>query len=157
MTGVNGALGLLAREGENGQVIEHRGRVIGRSGGLVPTITCTDPVAEWDKIGVQWVLNNATLGTILRTCVENPTGACATGIICHIDEPIDSSPAVATSVYPTIKQGSKGDYVKKAQDLLNSWGCSPQIDVSGTGYGRNTWSWPMNFAPRTPVLKSWCF
>jgi hypothetical protein len=40
---------------------------------------------------VEWQLNNATIGQIIRHVVENPTGKYPTGVVCHIEEPRDSS------------------------------------------------------------------
>ena len=122
---------VLRLKGENGETIEHRGLVQTRNGGLIPRVVCSDLSLNWDKTSVEWLFNNETVSSILRHCVENPSGNCATGIICHIEEPVSDPPKVTGTVYPTIKKGSKGTYVTKLQLLLNQWGRDPVLDTDG--------------------------
>lgn len=48
---------------------------------------------------------------------------------CKLEEPVEEKEETVTS-YPTIKSGSKGDDVKKAQELLNKHGASLSVDGS---------------------------
>jgi hypothetical protein len=72
---------------EDGKEMEYRGTIRRRVGGIAPHVTCEDLSATWDKIVCEWVLDYASVGTILQHVIEDPTGGRPTGVVCHIDEP----------------------------------------------------------------------
>lgn len=78
---------LLRIKSEDGKVIEYRAGVLYRTGGLVPRVVCADPSYAWDRVACEWTFSRETIGGIVRAIVENPSGVCATGTVCHIEEP----------------------------------------------------------------------
>lgn len=79
---------ILRIKDENGKEAEYRGRVRTRYGGLVPRISCDDAAANWDKLVCEWTFDHASVGTIIRQVVEDPTGGRPSGIVCHVEEPV---------------------------------------------------------------------
>jgi len=114
----------LVIKDEDGKAVEYRGTVTAREGGKAPRVICEDPSAQWDKISCEWQLNNTTVGMAIRSMIENPSGMCPTGIICHVEEP---SILQSIPVWPTLSYGAQGLYVERAQFLLNAHGASLDI------------------------------
>jgi len=127
---------LLRIKDENGNRVEYRGLVQERRGGIVPEVMCLDLSVDWDNVACEWAFGSATIGEIIRHVVENPSGSCPTGIICHVEEP-DPQKAVVPA-FPTLRQGSNGTYVLKLKVLLNKHGASPPLDENNAYFGSAT-------------------
>lgn len=123
----NDDLQLLVKD-RSGNAMEFRGKVKTKDGGLVQTVSCKDPAADFENIPCSLDFTNTTIGAVIQRVVENPTGQNPTGYVCHVTEPTD---ALSVGVWPTLKKGAVDDswaWVTKMQTLLNKFGAGLTVD-----------------------------
>lgn len=134
---------MLCIKDESGYEIEYQGRVVDRTGGLAPRYTCEDPSTDWSKIVCRHSFSKETIGVILRSVVENPSGLCPTGIVCHIEEPrgSDNVPIVVENW-----SGNSKTVLTVIEDFAEATGCR-WILVSRDGvwhfYFGHAANWPL--------------